>query len=953
MPFFFLRWVRLNIFMRLKLPNKVIFLIIAVIFYLTLLRLGVRVANDYPLVSNEDLLDLFRLPQTWTTKGAVGLGEYAVSTMWTWPLNFLFGVGASLGLNFSILERVLGVIPFVFIGVYSIRKLLEYYEVGEGGKYAGIIFYLFNSYVLLLIDGGQISIALAYAIFPLCYLTVIKSIDKRLANKVLAGIAVSILGFFDIRFVYMLFLLLFIHFVLYELVFEVKRVQIRVKSWISMGVVLGAIFAGLNAYWILPSFAVSAPLFSETYDRVNQTSFLSFANIGHALLLLSPHWYKNVFGKVISLQPLFYLIPIMAFTAPLIKRKNKNVGFWILVALIGIFLVKGASPPLTVIYPWLFENIPGFSLFRDPTKFYFLVSLSYSILIGVTTQGLTKRFNWALGFLKRKVDIIPLLVIIYFIFLAYPVYTGKMTGFFSKPYSLEHFIEASEKIETDGEFGRVLWLPSRPPLGYASATHPSLEALRIVQERPFAIGTVGTYELFNFLREAPFMGELFDVFGIKYIGYPYPDTRREGLKEDTVEYYYAFLDQLTNLPWIEKRVTESPAAILQTDSSQDKFFVADKTLAVVGSDDIYKDMVSIPEFRLANNAVVFLEEVPGLGRRVSELPEPEIILNTKSGADLAVALNIPKENFFFPASELEFDPDESGWWKRETVDFLSWRNFLQEKYGLDNQDFDYGGGLAIAEGEKELRISGTNFCGGCILLARTMESARGGEIRFLEDEREIGRTATWLTTPRFPTKTTIKLSGYGEIPDRYFEYDRADFYWTMVGKLPEKMEDRTLAIKTKGDINIVNALVSVPEDSWNIYLQGAWKTLQEGQMDWYAASLSANLERLALVKNSAFVSYKRISPTLYKVKIQGLLKPVTLVFSDTYNSSWRIKPSLGNGGVRSSFPVYSLLNGFVVDQDGEYDVYFKAQKYVYPGLLVSMVTLLVSFGFLIYGRKNI
>jgi hypothetical protein len=53
-----------------------------------------------------------------------------------------------------------------------------------------------------------------------------------------------------------------------------------------------------------------------------------------------------------------------------------------------------------------------------------------------------------------------------------------------------------------------------------------------------------------------------------------------------------------------------------------------------------------------------------------------------------------------------------------------------------------------------------------------------------------------------------------------------------------------------------------------------------------------------------------------------------------------------------SYPLYSLINGFTIEKDGEYDVYFSAQKYVLPGLIISGATFIVVVTLLILSPKK-
>ncbi len=167
---------------------------------------GPKVANDFPIVSTNLLKSYMNFPYVWSENGD-GLGEYSTFFLWSWPLSFISGIFANVGLSFIILERVLLLIPFLFIGCVGIWKLCESIHLTDSAKFISSFFYLTTTYILLVIDGGQLSIALTYAWFPIAFLSVEKSIRGGFNKKVLAGLAVSIFGFFDSRFIYVLFLL--------------------------------------------------------------------------------------------------------------------------------------------------------------------------------------------------------------------------------------------------------------------------------------------------------------------------------------------------------------------------------------------------------------------------------------------------------------------------------------------------------------------------------------------------------------------------------------------------------------------------------------------------------------------------------------------------------------------------------------------------------------------------
>ncbi len=904
--------------------QKFLIFIILVFLFISFIAKNTGFANDFPFTSRETLILNFSLPQTWSNLTG-SLGEYTVSTLWAWPLQILYSAGSHLGFNFLFLLRIFGVIPIILISIYSVSVLLRRFKISGWAKTLGILFYLLNTYILLIIDGGQFQIGLAYSIFPLAFLKVVEAVEGRKKQKILAGIFVSFLGFFDTRFIYVLFLLLFIYFIYESIFIEKKYFFFWFFSWLKTGVFIFVIFLGLNFYWIFPAVLIKAPSFPETYQRTTQISFLSFAKLGHALFLLQPHWYKNVFGKVTPLLPEFAILPILVFLSPVLKKKDKIVGFWILVALIGAFLVKGSNPPLAAIYPFLFAKIPGFSLFRDPTKFFFLVCISYTVLIAKTSEELVERFGFKVAIGKKfKLAVLPLLLIVYFLILMCPIWQNKMTGTFSEPVYQDEYKILNQILEKDSKFSRVFWIPSRSPLGYSSYTHPSLEALRVFNKRPFASGVVGSYEVFNFLREAAFLGEIFDISSVSFIVYPFPDTRREELKQDNVDYYHLFSNQIESLPWIKEKLIDFPVNVYKTKSSSEHFFLTANTFLVVGSDRILEELMKFDNFKLRNNAIIFAEEKPEISKNLANKDGVKIILYKKDILDLEATL-IPRENFIFPSQNLDFEPNSKNFWKRESADFVWWRNFLQQKYSLDTRDFDYGAGLAISEKEGELTLESENFSKGKVLLARVMQSPRGGSIEFYQGHQ---RLAEINTKTQNSEKIQIRLTT-GDFEDKIFEYEDTSLKWFEVGELSSS---HPLTIKTKGDINVLNSLIVISRDELESY-----KNLVNNFeiMSWDAL-FEKEIENLFLNKEEAIVSYSRISPTHYKVEIQGLKKPATLAFSDSYDNFWM----LNNKG---SYPLYSLINGFYLEKDGVYDVYYMPQKYILPGVLFSFLFLMFIF----------
>ncbi|MCL5069544.1 MAG: hypothetical protein M1308_01385 [Actinobacteria bacterium] len=867
---------------------------------------GVKVATDYHLPFNAGFLGVF--PWSWRSFDvADGLGEYTTFTLWSQPLLSFSEFMSSISLGSEFQAKLMGII-IIFFGVLGIWRLLSYLKINDWGKSTATVFFILNSFFLLMFDGGQFSLNLAYITLPFAVLSFMKLLEfSKWRERVKFALIILLISIFDIRIIFLLAIILGCYFIfkLFLLLDRHNVINLFENLFLS-SLFTAFVLIGFHSYWIIPSLLAKTPQLPVTYSRLAQVDFLSFSSLGHSLLLQQPHWYKNVFGRISQIKFEFILIPLIVFLSPILIKKNRSIGFWLLIALLGIFFSKGSQDPLPGIYLWLFGHIPGFSLFRDPVKFYFLTALAYSVLIGFAVNAMNK-LAFKNKIANRGIRIIPYLVILYLFILARPIYLGWMTGMISQPVYLNEFGQLASILKSDKNFSRVVWLPITRPLSFVSLDHPPLEASRLLDKRPFAVGTKGTYETLNFLREASFMGEIFDVAGIGYIADPYLDLRRDDMHPDNIKYYYTFITQLSERPWLSL-VNNSYIPLLKTKEHQEMFFAAPNIWWVIGSDNIYNDSAKNPKLKLAKNALIFAEESQALGKRIDELPDAKIVLNNKTELDLAASF-IDLSNIVFPAKNLDFKPNEAGWWKREAADLIDWRNFLREKYGIVTQDFDLGGGWAVGEGKRQFTIYNLQFTKEKILLARVMGSSRSGKLKFYQNNQIVGEVPT-------------KING------------NANVRWFEVGRLAR---DGEVTIKSEGDINVVNALAVLPDADLLKYRQRAKEYQDQGRI--------VGFDEKNTKENSADISFQQINPTKYKVSVRNLTSPVLLVFSQNFDQLWKMQN-------QPALPVYSLLNGFPVQKDGEYTVEFEAQKYVYPGLIISGITVLTLVFLLIKGSKS-
>lgn len=353
------------------------------------------------------------------------------------------------GLSWELTERVVWFFPFFILTIFSSWFLAKtLFPKSKIIQFLAPLIFLLNTYILMVVGGGQMGVAMAYALAPLVLGLLL---EKRM---LLMGLAFGAELMFDPRLALI---------VLLAAILLVIFLKINFKKFVVAGLIAGI----FNAFWLIPTVFKVQDIFPFGYTSAAGFRFLSMANFSQTLSLLHPNWPENIFGKTSLLKPEFLILPILAYLALLFKPTKPVLAFSLL-GLVGAFLAKGVNPPAGLINLWLFNHVPGFNLFRDPTKFYILAALSYSLLIPLSIVEIYRRLGPA-------AKIFLLLVIGYLLFLVRPVWLGQLSGtFVSRPVPNDYLV-LKDFLTADQSFGRVLWLPRRQRFGFYSNRHPALE----------------------------------------------------------------------------------------------------------------------------------------------------------------------------------------------------------------------------------------------------------------------------------------------------------------------------------------------------------------------------------------------------------------------------------------------------------------------------------------------
>lgn len=377
--------------------KKVILIFLLFLIFRSWFSFALLSSGDWHYLFPQSLLSWTPGLWAWDTFFGNGLGN---SDVFLLPLNsyFLFLSHFFLPfLNWIFIERIIFFFPYLVLSLISSYIFLKTFSVNTHVGYGlGIFLFIANTYALMLVGGGQMGVALAYAIAPLVLGLFAKFLFQKVNSYILCvatSIVLALQVALDIRITYVT-LAAVAMLIFFSIPFRLEKEKLIQLGLIIMTTIL------LNAFWLLPLAIVHQnPLqqMGAIYTTQGAVEFFSFAKFENTLGLMHPNWPENIFGKVGFMKPEFLLMPILAYSSLLFikrkgdseeKKKNKLILYFVTLGLISGFLAKGANEPFGFVYLWMFDHVPGFIMFRDPTKWYLLIVLSYTLLIPYSLKNI-------------------------------------------------------------------------------------------------------------------------------------------------------------------------------------------------------------------------------------------------------------------------------------------------------------------------------------------------------------------------------------------------------------------------------------------------------------------------------------------------------------------------------------------------------------------------------------
>lgn len=709
--------------------------------------------GDAPYFYNESLKELVTEPLSWTNRGNNFDGQNL--SIWLAPLTFIYGLlGSTLNLGNNIAVRIVFYIPSIIMSVVGAYWFAKYLKFPTITSFFAALFYVLNTYFIILIDGGQVGVALAYSIFPFTLIFLKKLFDTPSVNYFyIALVALFVNGVADPRVTLISIITIFAWVIIESL--SNKKIADLKKLLIFIPLILVWTFA--NLFWIYP--LIKSGSGGVTSQNFNFTSLLS------SLFIFQPHFPANQFGKIVSPPFYFVILPILIFANLFFKERKKTLAAFVFVVLVFMFVAKGGNLPLGGWYDFLVSKIPFGSSFRDSSKFFIPLVLFAGVLIGNTIDRLSQKFQ---STTLRAVTLAFCFTVI--VFLINPAFLGKMNFVLSTKVKTSDSLKIYQNINDQDVFFRTAYFSEHQPTSFESNNKPLIDGKSLVNLMPFRSMNAGE-DVFNFANNPNYV-EWFRVLGIKYI-FLSGNPRDLSPSKDESEGWSETKNLVDSTPGLTKLNWGLSFPGYEVANPAPKMWAVDKLIGVVGPQGININKQLVP-------SVYFEDEK--FDPRLLEGKSPDslkIFFNGKEKKDLTMSF---VKRFISPIPKVKTNE----WATYKTDEYLKAKYELLIR-GVEYMDFDYGVGVSFStEVNEKMEIPLTaTVSGEYVLGVRSMSATNSANLK--------------ISFNNINTEIVSK---------------KKDFGWQTFGPYKLNKGAHNVVVQNLGGLQIVNAVALIPKESF-------------------------------------------------------------------------------------------------------------------------------------------
>lgn len=883
-----------------------------------------------------------------------------------------------------ILSSKLAIFIFTLIAGISTYFLSFHYIKSAIFSFLASYIYISNQYLFVEAASGHIYVILYYSLLPLIVFLYIKVLDNRkFVDIIKFSLLLTVAIFFsrgEAIFSYAIVLGII------SLVEIISSKRIDVLSPITYCIFLFILFGSI---WLIPYiFSVSPTYIKEggfNYPIEEHKNFAlgifdTIAGHGREFTYLAwtygLAWNSHPFLDYWKYKMIMIMIPILSFSAMLFRKIDKITLSLSLMALLSIFLAKGPNEPFGNIYFWLYDNIPFFNSLRVENRLLTVSYLSYSLLIGITLRNI-KVNNFRLG--TVLLIIVSIFIVIYPILANYPV---SVQGFLV--WAPDESVISPYKIinndEYNGEY-RVLTIPyqyiSNTTVFSSSSkwrTYDLGTFSNIWHKKPVAnqmswnsyANYFQKYYLYSiFFNKTDELMKLSGLANIKYIFInEYPEDMLS-LVAKTKEYgtindAYFQHRVIKNQKGLKKLTVSNNTTIYENEYFLQKIFSTENSAIVIGGRESIVDIIKLSNISLDKWNLLFADQIISENKKtsffnVANRSDAIIFVNSEP---VDIAMLILDNNVRVRAAEYSYPSTNS------------------KKYWIGS-DMATKSGMFVLN-SKMLSTSGNNNISIQIKLEK--ESNYEVWVRSIYD-KNVGKLSLDIDN-----NSVGNIVPYSQI---------RNIKWTKLGNVTLDKGRHSLLIKNEksvyGVTNDIDEIVLVEHEELMNRISEVNELLRKSDRIVFITEMKETIDTLTkdLYKNNSLepkfqllesdghlvfyyqkdnekdakfsdIFQTNISPTetnftkISSIKYSVHIKtndPFFLIFSDSYHPLW--KAYIDNKEIEPIVS-YSFINGFYIQDIGEYDVTieFVGQRYIWIGSIISLMTIISTIGYTLFRNRS-
>jgi hypothetical protein len=800
-----------------------------------LLQSGISITSDFPYLDTSHFA-INRL-WLWVEKGSIDGFEFLsrLPIIVFWYMLGQFGINSEISTKLMVLLGfALSSFSFYFSFVFLFKSKFTNANLQlKLSAILGSLFYAYNVWSVNRVHHWYIWIA--YSVLPLFFVSVIFSFKnpknwKYILTSIFLWSFASSTPHMAV-FYGLVFVTITIGFILNYLI-KNKTSKRSVIHLVRPVLSIIIFYSLVNMYWIYPYIMASqTQMLAPNYELTDESLDLlsKESNFLNTFRVMS-YWLNSDVEKFSDNSLLFslwilasFVIPVVAFSALLLRKSIKYPLIFSSAALIVIFLAMGTQAPfnyfgIAVATPILTKFV---WLFRDPDKWSFLIAFAYSFLIGIVSYKiLIVTINTNNNY-KKKIMITGsfLFLLVGSIFLSsYPFYKSLMNEL--KPVLLPAEFDKLNAYLSTINTDKVFIIPY--PLEETDwKTIGSVgDIYQMYSIKPSIEGTeynllVNNY--YNYLKNLIVKDRIKNIdnliypFGTSYLIF-HNDTWSKMLRTYNPE-NLALLKKLFSLNDLKNIENLGFYKVFKIGSKDNNSYtvgeanIASENLGVFGGLDAITSLNALPSFNSINSSIVFLDQI--IKNSNFSMNFDKLILDRESSYD-KFGLSFVDDKYIVAPFDATNHYEPAELWSKSRIDDPIHGEFHPqlESLGIENWDFDYGKGLVMTkalgtnlsipveiknhEGNNANTSNNANASknDNYSLFMRYMKNQKGGTVKVYFDNKLINVVDTF-----------DKLSN--------------KFVWEKIGSLNLTNGKHTLTLQNVAGFNAVNIFALVPPDEMN------------------------------------------------------------------------------------------------------------------------------------------